>query len=49
MHVRAGWAFKGGQAWVKLTGPYRISNIDGPPYPDIAGMAHALMGANRSA
>lgn len=37
---------KEGQTWVKLTGPYRISNEDGPPYSDIADMAHALIEAN---
>ncbi len=41
-------AFKEGQAWVKLTGPYRISNNDQPPYPDIADMADALIAANPS-
>ena len=39
-------AFKEGQAWVKLTGPYRISNEDGPPYSDIKAMADALINAN---
>ncbi len=35
---------KSGRAWVKLTGPYRIS--PGPlPYPDIAAFAHALVDA----
>lgn len=41
-------AFKEGQAWVKLTGPYRISNDDGPPYADIHGMADTLIHANPS-
>jgi 2-pyrone-4,6-dicarboxylate lactonase len=39
-------AFTDGQAWVKLTGPYRISNADGPPYADIREMADALIAAN---
>ncbi len=39
-------AFETGRAWVKLTGPYRISNLDRPPYSDIAEMAHALIAAN---
>lgn len=35
---------KSGRAWVKLTGPYRIS--PGPlPYPDVAAFAHALVDA----
>ncbi|MFK7877339.1 MAG: amidohydrolase [Paracoccaceae bacterium] len=37
--------FKEGQTWVKLTGPYRISAQDGPPYSDIAAMADALIAA----
>ncbi len=41
-------AFKEGQAWVKLTGPYRISKADGPPYADIDPMADALIAANHS-
>ncbi|MFK7943386.1 MAG: amidohydrolase family protein [Paracoccaceae bacterium] len=41
-------AFEEGQAWVKLTGPYRISSMDRSPYVDIAGMAHALIAANPS-
>lgn len=39
-------AFEGGKAWVKLTGPYRISNLDRPPYTDIADQARALLAAN---
>lgn len=39
-------AFEGGQAWVKLTGPYRISALDRFPYTDIAEMAAALIAAN---
>lgn len=41
-------AFEGGQAWVKLTGPYRISNLDRYPYSDIVEMAHALVATNPS-
>ena len=41
-------AFEEGRAWVKLTGPYRISGLDRPPYTDIADMAHALIAANPS-
>ena len=41
-------AFEGGKAWVKLTGPYRISGLDRAPYTDIAEMAHALIAANPS-
>ena len=39
-------AFKDGQAWVKLTGPYRISTHTRLPYTDIIDMAHALIAAN---
>jgi len=39
-------AFREGRTWVKLTGPYRISNVDGPPYADVQGMADALIEAN---
>lgn len=39
-------AFEEGQAWVKLTGPYRISALDRWPYTDIVDMAHALIAAN---
>ncbi|WGW04127.1 amidohydrolase family protein [Tropicibacter oceani] len=39
-------AFEGGQAWVKLTGPYRISALDRVPYTDTADMARALIAAN---
>ncbi|MEM7745419.1 MAG: amidohydrolase family protein [Pseudomonadota bacterium] len=38
--------FEEGRAWVKLTGPYRISALDRSPYTDIADMAHALIAAN---
>ena len=41
-------AFEEGKAWVKLTGPYRISNLDRPPYTDVVDMAHALIAANPS-
>ncbi len=34
-----------GKAWVKLTGPYRISNHD-LPHPDTTPYAHALVKAN---
>jgi len=39
-------AFADGHAWVKLTGPYRISNLDRWPYTDITDMAHALIETN---
>ena len=35
-----------GRAWVKLTGPYRISSFDQPPYPDTKVFAQALIQAN---
>lgn len=41
-------AFAEGKCWVKLTGAYRISTMDGPPYTDIADMARALIMANPS-
>jgi predicted TIM-barrel fold metal-dependent hydrolase len=34
------------RAWVKLTGPYRISLQDRPPYSDTNPFAHALLDAN---
>jgi predicted TIM-barrel fold metal-dependent hydrolase len=34
------------RAWVKLTGPYRISSQDRPPYSDTNPFAHALLDAN---
>ncbi len=34
------------RAWVKLTGPYRISAQDRPPYTDTDPFAHALLQAN---
>jgi 2-pyrone-4,6-dicarboxylate lactonase len=33
-----------GTAWVKFTGPYRISGL--PSYSDVSALAHALVGAN---
>jgi|TARA_B110000208_G_scaffold76922_1_gene98596 predicted TIM-barrel fold metal-dependent hydrolase len=39
-------AFQEGAAWVKLTGPYRISNLDRFPYSDVTNMAQALIEAN---
>jgi 2-pyrone-4,6-dicarboxylate lactonase len=35
-----------GKAWVKLTGPYRISQHNAPPYPDVQPFADALLRAN---
>ena len=35
-----------GKAWVKMTGPYRISNQPTPPYDDIAACVDAVMAAN---
>jgi 2-pyrone-4,6-dicarboxylate lactonase len=35
-----------GQAWVKLTGPYRISQHSAPPYADVQPFADALLHAN---
>ena len=32
-----------GRCWVKLTGPYRISGEDGPPYRDVAPFARSLV------
>jgi predicted TIM-barrel fold metal-dependent hydrolase len=37
---------KAGRAWVKLTGPYRITS-ERLPYPPTVPFAHALMEANR--
>jgi predicted TIM-barrel fold metal-dependent hydrolase len=34
------------RAWVKLTGPYRISSQDRPPYSDTNPFAEALLRAN---
>jgi 2-pyrone-4,6-dicarboxylate lactonase len=36
---------KAGRAWVKLTGPYRITR-ESLPYSDVAAFAHALAAAN---
>lgn len=41
-------AFDAEQAWVKLTGPYRISALDRFPYSDMIEMAQALICANPS-
>lgn len=41
-------AFEEGNAWVKLTGPYRISSLDRHPYGDVVEMAHALIATNPS-
>jgi 2-pyrone-4,6-dicarboxylate lactonase len=35
-----------GKAWVKLTGPYRISQQSSPPYADVQPFADALLRAN---
>lgn len=35
--------FSEGRCWVKLTGPYRISAQDGPPYEDLDPFAQALI------
>lgn len=35
--------FGEGKCWVKLTGPYRISAQDRPPYDDLDAFAHALV------
>jgi 2-pyrone-4,6-dicarboxylate lactonase len=35
-----------GKAWVKLTGPYRISQQSAPPYADVQPFADALVRAN---
>jgi 2-pyrone-4,6-dicarboxylate lactonase len=35
-----------GKAWVKLTGPYRISQHSSPPYADVQPFADALLRAN---
>jgi predicted TIM-barrel fold metal-dependent hydrolase len=37
---------RAGKAWVKMTGPYRISNQPGPPYDDINACVDAVMAAN---
>ncbi len=35
-----------GNCWVKLTGTYRITGEDAPPYPDVTPIAQALIDAN---
>jgi predicted TIM-barrel fold metal-dependent hydrolase len=37
---------KAGRAWVKLTGPSRITTAGGLPYADVVPYAHALIDAN---
>ena len=37
---------KAGHAWVKLTGPSRITTTGGLPYADVVPYAHALLEAN---
>ncbi|NKB47741.1 MAG: amidohydrolase family protein [Alphaproteobacteria bacterium] len=37
---------RGGHWWVKLTGTYRITGADNPPYPDVVPVAQALIDAN---
>jgi len=37
---------RAGHAWVKLTGPYRISQSPTPPYHDVTPFAQALLNAN---
>lgn len=37
---------RGGNCWVKLTGSYRITGQDNPPYPDVIPVAQALIEAN---
>jgi predicted TIM-barrel fold metal-dependent hydrolase len=37
---------KAGHAWVKLTGPSRITTAGGLPYADVVPYAHALIDAN---
>ncbi|NNE82586.1 MAG: amidohydrolase family protein [Alphaproteobacteria bacterium] len=37
---------RGGHWWVKLTGTYRITGEDQPPYPDVIPVAQALIAAN---
>jgi len=37
---------RGGNCWVKLTGSYRITGADAPPYRDVAPVARALIAAN---
>jgi predicted TIM-barrel fold metal-dependent hydrolase len=35
-----------GRCWVKLTGTYRITGEEHPPYPDVVAVARALIEAN---
>ena len=37
---------RGGNCWVKLTGSYRITGAEQPPYPDVISVAQALIEAN---
>lgn len=37
---------KEGHCWVKLTGTYRITGQENPPYPDVMSVAQALIQAN---
>jgi len=37
---------KAGRAWVKLTGPFRITTTGGLPYADVVPYARALLAAN---
>ena len=37
---------RGGKWWVKLTGSYRTTGEDSPPYPDVTPVAQALIAAN---
>ena len=37
---------RGGHWWVKLTGTYRITGEEQPPYPDVVPVAQALIAAN---
>lgn len=36
----------GGNTWVKLSGPYHVSQIGVPPYPDAVELAHRLLREN---
>jgi 2-pyrone-4,6-dicarboxylate lactonase len=37
---------RAGKAWVKMTGPYRISNQTAPPYDDLTACVDAVVAAN---
>jgi predicted TIM-barrel fold metal-dependent hydrolase len=37
---------RAGKAWVKMTGPYRISSEPAPPYDDIMACVDAVLAAN---